>query len=113
MTLVTRDRRWEMLEIIGDYAAGELEAEKAREAEQLILKDPQALKLIESYLRMLVLLTTIGNESPKTPQGTIDHALQRVYLFAFLRQAEEFVSGLAGNYLGALALYLNLRPATG
>jgi anti-sigma-K factor RskA len=85
MTLVTKDRRWEMLEIIGDYAAGELEAEEARKVERLILKDPQALKLTESYLRMFTLLTTIGNESPRTPQGTIDHALQRVYFLAFLR----------------------------
>ena len=112
MTVVTRERRWEMLEVIGDYAAGELKAEEAHEVKRLILKDRQALRLTESYLRMLVLLATIGSESPRTPQATIDHALQRVYFCAFLRQAEEFMSGLAGNYLGALALYLNLRPAT-
>lgn len=109
MTVVTRERRWEMLEVIGDYAAGELKAEEARKVERLILKDRQALRLTESYLRMLLLLVTIGNESPRTTQATIEHALQRVYFCAFLRQAEEVVSGLAGNYLGALALYLNLR----
>ena len=47
--------RWEVLEKIGAYAAGELEGEEVREAEQLIFDRPEYRRLAESYARMLVL----------------------------------------------------------
>src|SRR3712207_8638871 len=47
--------RWEMLERIGAYTAGELSGEEARETERFILEDPDGRRLAESYARMLVL----------------------------------------------------------
>ncbi|MDQ3926393.1 MAG: hypothetical protein M3272_05330, partial [Actinomycetota bacterium] len=60
--------RWEILEKIGAYAASELSAEENREVEQLILEDPEMLRLAESYLRMIALLGAIGDESPEVPE---------------------------------------------
>ncbi len=109
---VAREEWWEVVKTIGDYSASELEREEAREVERLLLGDPEALKLVESYLRMLALLGAIGNESLEVPEAAINYAIRRAYFSAFLRQAEEFVHGLAGDYIGALTFYLNLRPAT-
>jgi hypothetical protein len=44
-----------MLERIGAYAASELSLEEMREVEQLILEDAEALRLAETYLRMLAM----------------------------------------------------------
>ena len=41
--------RWEVLEKIGAYAASELPPDEARQVERMILDDPQALGLAESY----------------------------------------------------------------
>ena len=54
------DRRWEMLEKVGAYAAGELEGEEAREVEQLMFERPDYRRLAESYTRRLVMLKTRG-----------------------------------------------------
>ena len=72
-----------MLEKIGAYAAGELEGEEAREAEQLIFERPDYQRLAESYARMLVML---------------------------MRYAEFFLSSLGRSYLDALVYYFGLRP---
>jgi anti-sigma factor RsiW len=101
--------RWETLEKIGAYAASELPAEEAREVERLILEDPEALRLAESYLRMLALLGAIGEESPEVPDAVIDHALRRVYVSAFMRQAEDFFAGIGRAYLDAFVYYFGLR----
>ena len=101
--------RWETLERIGAYAASELPAEEAREVERLILEDPEALRLAESYLRMLALLGAIGDESPEVPDAVIDHAIRRAYVSAFLRQAEDFFAGIGRAYLDAFVYYLGLR----
>ena len=103
------EARWEMLERIGAYAAGELPGEEARHVERLILEDPDALRLAESYLRMLALLAAIGEESPEAPEALIRYAIRRAYVSAFLRQAEDFFAGLGRAYLDAFVYYLGLR----
>jgi anti-sigma factor RsiW len=100
--------RWEILERVGAYAASELSAEEAREVEVLILEDPEALRLAESYVRILALLGAIGDEPPEPPQAVIDRAIRRAYVSAFLRQAEDLFAGVGRAYLGAFARYLGL-----
>ncbi len=102
--------RWEVLEKIGAYAASELSAQEARHVEQLILDDPQALRLAEAYLRMLALLALIGDEdSPQVPDTLINHVIRRAYLLAFFRQAEDFFAGIGRAYLDAFVYYLGLK----
>jgi anti-sigma-K factor RskA len=103
--------RWEVLEKIGAYAAGELEGEEAREAEQLIFDRAEYRRLAASYARMLVMLTTMGSEEVEAPEVVIGYAVRRAYMSAFLRQAEHVMRALVGDYLGALTNYLGLRPA--
>ncbi len=104
--------RWEILERIGAYAASELSPEEMREVEQLILEDAEALRLAESYLRMLAMLGAIGEETPEVPEAVIDHAIRRAMVSAFFRQAEDFLAGVGRAYLDAFVYYLGLR-ATG
>ena len=101
--------RWETLERIGAYAASELPGEEAREVELLILENPEALRLAESYLRMLALLGAIGDESPEVPEGVIEHAIRRAIISAFFRQAEELFAGIGRAYFDAFVYYLGLR----
>ena len=101
--------RWEVLERIGTYTAGELSVEEAREVERLIREDPEALRVAESYLRMLALLGAIGDESPESPEAVINYAIRWAYVSAFLRQAEEFFAGLGRAYLDAFVYYFGLR----
>ncbi len=101
--------RWEMLEMIGAYAASELSPEEARQVEQMILEDPQALRLAESYMRMLALLGAVGEESPEVPRAVIDQAIRRAAISAFFRQAEVFFAGIGRAYVDALVHYLGLR----
>jgi anti-sigma-K factor RskA len=112
MTPVAGVERWEVLEKIGAYAAGELEGEKAREAEQLILDKPDYRHLAESYARMLLMLSTLGSEEVNAPEVMIGYAVRRAYMSAFLRQAETFLSSLGRSYLDALVYYFGLRAAT-
>ena len=111
MSARCREERWEVLELIGAYAAGELEGEEAREAEQLIFDRPDYRRLAESYARMLVMLSTLSNEPVEAPEAVVSYAVRRAYVSAFLRQAEQVMRGLVGDYVGALAFYLGLRPA--
>ena len=111
MTPVAGEERWEVLETIGAYAAGELEGEEAREAEQLIFDRPDYRRLAESYARMLVMLSTLGNESVEAPEVVIGYAVRRAYVSAFLRQAETLLGALGRSYLDAFVYYLGLRPA--
>jgi anti-sigma-K factor RskA len=111
MTPMAGVDRWEVLEKIGAYAAGELEGEEAREAEQLIFARPDYRRLAESYARMLVMLSTLGNEEVETPEVVIGYAIRRAYASAFLRQAEAFLGSLGRSYLDALIYYFGLRPA--
>jgi hypothetical protein len=103
------EQRWEMLERIGAYAAGELEGEEAREVEQLIFERPDYRRLAESYARMLVMLTTLGNESIEAPETVVGYAIRRAYVSAFMRSAEVFIGALGRSYLGAFVYYLGLR----
>ena len=100
-----------MLELIGAYAAGELEGEEARRAEQLIFERADYRRAAESYARMLVMLSTLGSERVEAPEEIVAYAVRRAYLSAFLRQAEQVVRGLVGDYVGALTFYLDLRAA--
>ena len=43
------EQRWEIMERIGVYAAGELEGEAAREVERIIFERPEYRRLAESY----------------------------------------------------------------
>ncbi len=112
MTPVIGEELWEVLEKIGAYAAGELEGEEAREAEQLIFDRPDYRRLAESYARMLVMLSTLGNENVEAPKAIVSYAVRRAYISAFLRQAENFLGSLGRSYLDALVYYLGLRPGT-
>ena len=103
--------RWEILEKIGAYAASELSPEEMREVELLILDDPEALRLAESYLRMLAMLGAIGEETPEAPEAVIDHAIRQAVVSAFFRQAEDFFTGVGRAYLDAFVYYLGLRAA--
>lgn len=103
--------RWEVLEKIGAYAASELSPEEMREVEQLILEDAEALRLAESYLRMLAMLGAIGEETPEVPEAVIDYVIRRAMVSAFLRQAEDVFAGLGRVYLNAFVYYLGLRAA--
>jgi len=102
--------RWEVLEKIGAYAAGELEGEEAREAEALIFERPDYRRLAESYARMLVMLNTFGGEPVEAPEAVITFALRRAYVSAFMRNAEVLLSSLGRSYLDAFVYYLGLRP---
>jgi len=99
--------RWEVLERIGAYAAGELEGEEAREAERLIFERADYRRLAESYARMLVMLNTLGNEPVEVPEVVVSFAVS-----AFMRSAEVFLGSLGRSYLGAFVYYLGLRPKT-
>jgi hypothetical protein len=100
--------RWEVLERIGAYAASELSPQEAREVERMILEDPQALRLAESYLRMLALLGAVGEEPPEVPRTVIDHAIRRATISAFFRQAEFYFAGIGRAYVDAFVHYLGL-----
>jgi anti-sigma-K factor RskA len=110
MRPVAGEEHWEVLELIGAYAAGELGGEEAREAEQLIFERPDYRRLVESYARMLVMLSALGGEPVEAPETIVSYALRRAYLSALLRQAEKVILELIGDYVGALTLYLGLRP---
>ncbi len=101
--------RWEMLERIGVYTASELSPEEAREVERMILEDPDASRLAESYLRMLALLGAIGEETPEVPQAVIDYAIRKAVISAFFRQAEVFFAGIGRAYVDAFVHYLGLK----
>jgi anti-sigma factor RsiW len=103
------EQRWEMLERIGAYAAGELADEEALEVEQLIFERPEYRRLAESYARMLVMLTTLANEPVEAPEAAVGHALRRAYISAFMRSVEVFVSALGRSYIDAFVYYLGLR----
>jgi hypothetical protein len=60
---------------------------------------------------MLVMLSTLSEEPVEAPEVIVSYAVWRAYLSAFLRQAEQVVRGLVGDYVGALTFYLGLRPA--
>ena len=111
MRPVAGEERWEVLEKIGAYAAGELAGEEAREVEQLIFERPDYRRLAESYARMLVMLSTLGDETVEAPEVIVSYAVRRAYLSAFLRQAEQVVRELVEDYVGALTFYLGLRLA--
>lgn len=101
--------RWEILEKIGAYAAGELEGDEAREAERLIFERPDYRRLAESYARMLVMLDTLGGEPVEAPEEVMGYAVRRAYISAFMRQAETFIGALGRTYLDAFVYYLGLR----
>jgi anti-sigma factor RsiW len=101
--------KWEVLERIGAYATSELPPEEARRVERTILEDPQALRLAESYLRMLALLGAVGEETPEVPRAVIDHAIRRAAISAFFREAEVFFAGIGRAYVDAFVHYLGLR----
>ena len=109
MAVVDERERWGVLEIIGAYAAGELEDEEAREAERLIYERPDYRRLAESYARMLVMLNTLGEEPVEAPEAVMGYAMRRAYASAFLRQAETFFGGLGRTYLDAFVYYFGLR----
>jgi anti-sigma-K factor RskA len=103
------DRRWEILEKVGAYAAGELGGEEAREVEHLMYERPDYRRLAESYTRMLVMLDTLGNEPVEVPYNAFGYALRRAYVSSFMRNAETFVGALGRSYLDAFIYYLGLR----
>ena len=103
------EQRWEVLERIGAYAAGELEGEDAREVEQLIFERPEYRRLAESYARMLIMLTTLGNEPIEAPEAVVGYIIRRAYVSAFMRGAEVFVGALGRSYIDAFVYYLGLR----
>jgi anti-sigma-K factor RskA len=110
MSARRQEDAWALLEIVGAYAAGELEGGEAREAEQLMYDRPDYRRLAESYARMLVMLSTLSIEPVEAPEAIVSCAVRRAYVSAFLRQAEHVMRALVGDYVGALTFYLGLRP---
>ncbi len=103
---------WEVLELIGSYAAGELGGEEALRAERLIFEREDYRRLAEIYGRMLVMLAAAGEEAVEAPEAAIvGYVVRRAYLSAFLRQAESFLGSLGRSYLDAFVYYLGLRAA--
>jgi anti-sigma factor RsiW len=102
------EQRWEVLERIGSYAAGELEDDEAREVEELLFERPEYRRLAESYARMLVMLATLGNEPVEAPEAE-KYAIRMAYFSAFLRSAEDFAGALGRSYIDAFVYYLGLR----
>ena len=109
--MIPEGERLEILEKIGAYAAGELEGEEALQTERLILENEDHQRTSESYTRMLVLLSVMGQESPEAPGALADHAVQRAYYSALMRQTETFFSDLGRSYVGAFVYYLGLRAS--
>ena len=103
------EQRWEMLERIGAYAAGELEGEGAREVERLVFERPEYGRLAESYARMLVRLAALGSEPVEAPEAVVGFAIRRAYASAFMRSAEVFLGALGRSYIDAFVYYLGLR----
>ena len=103
------EERWEALELIGSYAAGELEGDEASEVERLILESEDHQELAQLYTRMLTLLSVIGQEAPQAPDSVVNHAVRRAYISAFFRQTERLLSGIGISYASALVDYLGLR----
>lgn len=103
------EERWEALELIGSYAAGDLDAEESREVERLILESEDHQELAQLYARMLTLLSVIGQEAPHAPDSVVNHAIRRAYISAFFRQTERLISGIGISYASALVDYLGLR----
>ena len=103
------EQRWEMLERIGAYAAGELEGEEAREVERLVFERPEYGRLAESYARMLVMLAALGSEPVEVPEAVVGFAIRRAYASAFMRSAEVFLGALGRSYIDAFVYYLGLR----
>ena len=103
------DGRWEILEKVGSFAAGELEDQEAREVEQLMYGRPDLRRLAESYTRMLVMLDTLGNEPVEVPSAAIGYLIRRAYVSAFLRNSETFLGALGRSYVDAFVYYLGLR----
>ena len=103
------EQRWEILEKVGSYAAGELEGEEAREVERLMFERPDYRRLAESYTRMLVMLDTLGNEPVEVPNTAVGYNVRRAYISAFMRSAETFIGALGRSYLDAFIYYLGLR----
>ena len=68
--------RWEVLERIGKYVAGELSGEEARRTERFILENAAGRRLVESYTRLLAFLSSVGQETPVPPQAIVDHAVR-------------------------------------
>ena len=101
--------RWEVLEKIGAYAAGELEGEEAREAEQLIFERAEYRRLAESYSRMLVMLSNLAGEPLEVPDVSLEFVVRRAYISALMRNAEAFLGSLGRSYLDAFVYYLGLR----
>ena len=110
MSVGHQEDAWAFLERVGSYVAGELEREDAREVERLILENPDYRRVAESYSRMLVMLSTLGGERVESPDEIVGYAVRRAYVSAFFRHAQQVAQGLVGDYLGALAFYLGLRP---
>jgi anti-sigma-K factor RskA len=105
------DERWQALERIGAYAAGELEGDEAREAERLIFERPDYRRLAESYARMLVMLSNLSREPLDVPEVSLEFAVRRAYVAAFMREVEVFLTSLGRSYLDAFVYYLGLRRA--
>ncbi|MBA2443378.1 MAG: hypothetical protein H0V53_13430 [Rubrobacter sp.] len=103
------EERWEQLERIGAYAAGELGGEEAREVERLVLESEDHQQLAQFYARMITLLSVMGEESPEAPEAVVSYAIRRAYISAFLQQTEDLLLGVGRSYLGALTYYLGLR----
>jgi len=73
------DESWEVRERIGDYAAGELFGEEARqEVERLVLERTEMRGRGDSYARLLTLLSCVGEERPEVPEVMIEDVLRRV-----------------------------------
>ncbi len=77
-TLTSAGDRWEALEKIGAYAAEELSGEEAKKTARLVLEDPPARRLADSYAEMLTLLRVVSEARPEPHQEIValaEHAV--------------------------------------
>jgi hypothetical protein len=70
------DERWEVLERIGAYVAGELFGEEARQAERFVLENAKGQRLADSYARLLALLIAVGEETSEPPRAIVERAVR-------------------------------------
>ena len=67
-----------LLERIGAYVAGELFGEETRQVERLVLESTEGQRIADSYVRLLALLSSVGEETPEVPEVMIENVLGRV-----------------------------------
>lgn len=73
---MTEADRWEILERVGSYVAGELAGEEAYDIERFVLETAEGRRLARSYARMLAQLDAIGEAPPVPLEAIVGRAIR-------------------------------------